>query len=104
MLGFARLDVGAGSGSFLPASIPCQSNSQPASRRHALAHGYRMAFLLSSGLLFAAAAIARSRVPRASGPPPRCARRGSLPGRLTRRTGAGAPRPLADLPEATHIN
>jgi EmrB/QacA subfamily drug resistance transporter len=155
MLGFARLDVGAGYGSFLLASIPVSiglgaciaptlalgtsgvvpseagmvSGLLNASRQtggslalavlttiatrssdhaghgaHALAHGYRMAFLVSSALLLAAAAIARSRVPRESGPPPRRTRRGSLTGRLTPRARAGAPRPLAEVPQAVHTN
>jgi len=145
MLGFARLDVGAGYGSFLLASIPVsiglgasiaptlalgtsgvvqreagmvsgllnasrqtggslalavlttvatRSSAHAGHGAHALAHGYRMAFLLTSALLFAAAAIARSRVPREPGPPPRRTRRGSLTAPLTRRVRAGVARPL----------
>jgi EmrB/QacA subfamily drug resistance transporter len=134
MLGFARLDVGAGYSSFLLASIPVSiglgacisptlalgtsgvvqreagmvSGLLNASRQtggslalavlttvatgssvhaghgpHALAHGYRMAFLVSSALLLAAATIARSRVPREPGPAPGRARHGSRARRLT---------------------
>jgi len=149
MLGFARLDVGAGYDSFLVASIPVSiglgasisptlglgtsgvvqreagmvSGLLNASRQtggslalavlttvatgssvhagdgpHALAHGYRMAFLVSSALLVAAATIARSRVPGGSGPASgRASRHGSLTGRLTGHARAAAQRLLGPM-------